>query len=48
MAADEQTSYVIAEVITEYLDQLNDPGEVDSGELAENIALHLQQKGLTK
>lgn len=34
----------IAEVIASYLDQLDDPGDVDSDDLAENIVIQLNRK----
>jgi hypothetical protein len=40
---DEATTDLIARVVEDYLDQLNDPGEVEAQELAENIARNLQR-----
>jgi len=42
---DDALTECIAEVIGIYLDQLEDPGEVDAGELAENIAIQLRRMG---
>jgi hypothetical protein len=33
----------VEEVVSAYLDQLDDPGEVDSGDLAENIVIQLEK-----
>jgi hypothetical protein len=41
---DEDVTERIREVIESYLDQLDDPGEVDAQDLAENIALRLEAK----
>jgi hypothetical protein len=41
---DEDTTELIERVIASYLDQLDDPGEVDAQDLAENIASRLEKK----
>lgn len=41
---DEKTLELVTEVIESYLDQLNDPGEVDSDDLAENIVRNLERR----
>lgn len=37
----EELTELIAQVIGTYLDDLNDPGDVDADDLAENLARHL-------
>lgn len=43
-AMDEDTTDLIEDVIASYLDQIDDPGNVDARDLAENIAYRLEKK----
>lgn len=43
---DDELHELLDEVIGDYLDLLDDPGEVDAGDLADNVMRQLRKAGL--